>query len=273
MFDLQPSTWRLLGLGVAAGYAALGAFAILVPAQAAKGLLAIEPKKSAEADEAVSLVFPLLGARDVSIAAALFVLHHAKWDRAMGVLIVTGTILCAADTVAVGYRKGPGTCVPTPLPAPPPPARSTANDWVYTGRLCLPEERRSGLSSGWGSWRAEAASASRKGSHGVVCQGLVEGFLGLIPKAVLVRGGKGFIQHDNNHRTSMMEQIVRFSCHVRGTWTSHPDTSMDRTVPRPGRQPQTARRACRPRTTTAGSGCHGGGRMPRNQRQCIQGSA
>ena len=108
MFNVQPSTWRLLGLTVAAGYTAFGAFEILLPAKAARELLAIEPRKSAEADEAVSLVFPLLGARDLSIAAGLFLFHHARWDAAMGWLIVSGTILCAADTAAVWYRKGPG---------------------------------------------------------------------------------------------------------------------------------------------------------------------
>jgi len=115
MFNLQPSTWRLLGLSVAAGYTAFGAFEILVPAKAMKEMFAIEPKKNPEVDETVSLVAPLLGARDLSIAAAIFVLHHAKWDRAMGVVIVSGTILCFADAVAVGYRKGPQMCVSTGL--------------------------------------------------------------------------------------------------------------------------------------------------------------
>ena len=113
MFGIQPPTWRLLGLTVAAGYAAFGALAILVPDRAAKELLAIEPKKNPEVDDVVSVVFPLLGARDLSIAAALVVLHHARWDRAMGVVIVAGTILCAADTIAAGQRRGPRACVST----------------------------------------------------------------------------------------------------------------------------------------------------------------
>lgn len=104
---LQPSTWRLLGLGVAAGYASFGTFETLFPSRAAKELLDIDDTDP-KIKDTVSSVFPLLGARDFTIAAALYTFYHTRKDKEMGAVILAGTILCAADTVAIGFRKGWG---------------------------------------------------------------------------------------------------------------------------------------------------------------------
>lgn len=99
-------TWRALGLSVAVGYTSFGALELLWPARAGRELLDIEPGQDAGADSTVALMGRLLGARDLSIAAALFALHHGRRHREMGVVIVAGTIVCLADAVAVGVRKG-----------------------------------------------------------------------------------------------------------------------------------------------------------------------
>lgn len=110
--SLTPSTWRVLGLSVAAGYTSLGLFAILFPRRAASEFFAL-PEPSApgreedkEASATVSLVLPLLGARDLSIAAALCTFASlGKW-RDFGTVVLTGTILCIADSVVIWRRRG-----------------------------------------------------------------------------------------------------------------------------------------------------------------------
>ncbi len=103
---LQPSTWRVLGLGVAVGYTSLGLFEVLYPVLVGKGLLVIEPGRNAGLDALEVLVAPMMGVRDLSIAAALYVFYHARRYREMGVVIVAGTLLCVIDSVAIRVRKG-----------------------------------------------------------------------------------------------------------------------------------------------------------------------
>ncbi|KAH8881659.1 hypothetical protein GQ53DRAFT_832161 [Thozetella sp. PMI_491] len=103
---LQPSTWRLLGLSVGMGYVFFGTFEIVYPAKAGKEILDIPKKPSPEASEMVSLLAPLMGARDLSIAAAIFTFYAFGQGREMGVVIVAGTVLCVADAVAIGIYKG-----------------------------------------------------------------------------------------------------------------------------------------------------------------------
>jgi len=118
--SLSTSTWRVLGLSVAASYTSLGLFEIIFPHRAAAEFFAF-PKPTAftapgesrdkpmspEASEAVSLMVPLLGVRDLSIAAAMFAFAWSgKW-REVGTVILAGTILCAADCAVVWRRMGP----------------------------------------------------------------------------------------------------------------------------------------------------------------------
>lgn len=106
MPHLHPSTWRLLGLSVGIGYAVFGTIEVLKPRMIAKHLLHIPSQPSEQADRAVSLLVPLLGARDLSIAAVIFWFHHAGRFRESGVVILAGTILCYADAFAVWSSKG-----------------------------------------------------------------------------------------------------------------------------------------------------------------------
>lgn len=112
----RPSTWRVLGLSVASGYTGLGLFAFCLPHRAAFQYFVIQPRdddfeeddnKVTSVTAAVSLLVPLIGARDLSIAAALWTLGYtAKW-REFGTVVVAGSILCAADAIAIWKHRGP----------------------------------------------------------------------------------------------------------------------------------------------------------------------
>lgn len=119
MTALQSSTWHSLGLSVAASYTGLGLLQCFVPQTTAKILFDIPttettPSKKADVARAnpdstvVALVTPLMGARDLTIAAALFAFSREGKTREMGTLILAGTILCVADVLAVWKRKGAG---------------------------------------------------------------------------------------------------------------------------------------------------------------------
>lgn len=134
MIQLPYRTWRYLGLGVAVGYAGLGLFASLAPQRAAKEYFGIEPSKpkanttpkisgntptaslsaaesgrtedESKSDLAVKTVLPLMGARDLSIFTALMIFFHRRQHSEMGVVILSGMVLCTADIVMVWARKG-----------------------------------------------------------------------------------------------------------------------------------------------------------------------
>lgn len=101
MAYLQPSTWRTLGLSVAVSYAGLGIFDILLPHQAANHFFGLPPS------DPVTRLMPLLGARGLSIAAALFAFARQGKNPEMGVVILAGTILCLWDAVAIWQAQGP----------------------------------------------------------------------------------------------------------------------------------------------------------------------
>lgn len=65
------------------------------------------PQARTESDDAIQFLVPLLGARDLSIAAALFTLHRQGLYSEVGTVILGGMLLCAADTVAVWKKRGP----------------------------------------------------------------------------------------------------------------------------------------------------------------------
>jgi len=119
-FYLSDSTWRVLGLSVAASYTGLGLFEVVLPHRAAAvffGLPAPASKQLStptggkfkeEVSEEVSIFLPLLGVRDISIATAMFAFaYQGKWQE-VGTVILAGTILCAADCVVAWKRMGPG---------------------------------------------------------------------------------------------------------------------------------------------------------------------
>ncbi|KAK0648530.1 hypothetical protein B0T16DRAFT_408366 [Cercophora newfieldiana] len=115
------STWRVLGLSVAASYTGLGLVQVLLPHRAAAEFYALpspspvaQTKDDTFEDTAqpgskeVSILVPLLGVRDLSVAAAIWAFaYQGKW-REVGTVILAGTILCAADCAVVWRRIGPG---------------------------------------------------------------------------------------------------------------------------------------------------------------------
>lgn len=120
MTILEPSTWHVLGLSVAVSYIGLGILTYALPQTSGKILFDIpdtatglsnkktdEPHLSPDI-AAVTLALPLLGARDLTIATALFVFSWEGKTREMGTLILAGTILCVADVITVWQRKGAG---------------------------------------------------------------------------------------------------------------------------------------------------------------------
>lgn len=103
---LLPSTWRTLGLSVGLGYAGSGLYQCLLPLDAGKRIFRIDSERSDEVQKAVELYEPLIGARDLSVAAAILAFFYSRQNREMGVVIVAGTILCYADVIALALRRG-----------------------------------------------------------------------------------------------------------------------------------------------------------------------
>ncbi|KIW85802.1 hypothetical protein Z517_01194 [Fonsecaea pedrosoi CBS 271.37] len=139
--DFSPSTWRVLGLSVAATYIGLGSFAITFPVAAGKtfGLYPhssssslsgspstappgtnanptksrTSPAEHANADvanhaAAVTTSMALLGARDLSIGLALAKLGADAKLPEMGTVILAGMVLCAVDVYQIWRLRGAG---------------------------------------------------------------------------------------------------------------------------------------------------------------------
>lgn len=87
-----PSTWRVLGLSVAASYVGLGALGLLMPVKMAEnhGLL---PKSDADAEKFAGLAMAWISVRDISIGTALFAFYYQEKPREMGTLILSGEVL------------------------------------------------------------------------------------------------------------------------------------------------------------------------------------
>ena len=99
--DRFPNVWRALGLSVAAGYASLGSYAAFMPitCAAAHGLRPIN--NTLEGDKHLGDAMVWIGARDISMAAALFALYYQERPREMGIVILSGMIFCITDSVYV----------------------------------------------------------------------------------------------------------------------------------------------------------------------------
>jgi hypothetical protein len=118
--DLSPSTWRALGLSVAANFIGLGTYAIAVPVQAAKVFGVYPESTQSRSDDKVHLTdknkhakaatvsMKLLGARDISIGLAIAVFGYQHNQRAMGTVILSALILCVADVYEIWKMRGPG---------------------------------------------------------------------------------------------------------------------------------------------------------------------
>lgn len=101
---------NVCSLSVAAGYTGLGLFATLSPARAAR-ILGVRSAPSSSSSS-TNVLIRLLGARDLSIGAALFAFSYQQEFKAMGTLIISGTILCFADVVSSWLANGPALAVP-----------------------------------------------------------------------------------------------------------------------------------------------------------------
>ena len=124
IMSISPTTQRVLGLSVAAGYTSLGLFALARPRLVAKtfGLYSLLPsrkdskhgsKESIEDDAArraavgpAATSMLLLAARDLSIAAALWAFDYQGNDRAFGTLIVSGMPLYVIDVYYIWQLRG-----------------------------------------------------------------------------------------------------------------------------------------------------------------------
>jgi len=111
---LSMSTWRLLGLSVAAGYVGLGTFAFATPVLAGRAL-GVYPLDSFSPDKAVGYrlhdrqeraAMRFLGARDLSIGLGLFAFDYQDNPHAMGTLILSGMVLCVTDVYYVFRLRG-----------------------------------------------------------------------------------------------------------------------------------------------------------------------
>lgn len=97
---------------IAASYTGLGLFAIVSPLRGARILGVRSAPSSSPSSTNTVLLMRLLGARDLSIGAALFVFAYQREYKAMGSLIVSGTILCFADVVSSWVADGPALALP-----------------------------------------------------------------------------------------------------------------------------------------------------------------
>lgn len=107
MSYLQPATWRVLGLSVAATYTGIGLYEMLMPRKASRNFMDIPKKKTPESEETAGQLWPLIGARDLSMAAAMYTFYFTGQDRELGVVILSGNFFCVVDTVALWLLKGP----------------------------------------------------------------------------------------------------------------------------------------------------------------------
>ncbi|KIH94672.1 hypothetical protein SPBR_06243 [Sporothrix brasiliensis 5110] len=104
-----PSTWSKMGLGVAVSFAMFGLSGILFPRHAAESAFGIvsepEPAAGVPSKSAAVLLPPLIGVRDLAIAATLVMLYHRRLSWEMGFVVVLRTVFCAADTVLIAKQK------------------------------------------------------------------------------------------------------------------------------------------------------------------------
>lgn len=112
MSNLSSTTWRYLGLGVAASYAGIGVFQAIRPVKASLGFYDI-PKHvvspQVDSRQQVGSLMTLIAARDISTAAILFTFAYRGQTSEMGTVILGSLIVGAADTVTAWTRRGPAT--------------------------------------------------------------------------------------------------------------------------------------------------------------------
>ncbi|RFU80957.1 hypothetical protein TARUN_1242 [Trichoderma arundinaceum] len=108
---ISSSTWNALGLSVAATFAVLGSSA-LVDSRRTAELFGLQPwannndeEKPSTAGTGPGVIGILVGTRDLTMATALFALHRAGQTDAMGTVILSSMVICAADIYLVWREK------------------------------------------------------------------------------------------------------------------------------------------------------------------------
>ncbi|KAL1409344.1 hypothetical protein Q8F55_003326 [Vanrija albida] len=124
---LSVSTLTAIAVAVGIEYLLIGVWDLLAPRSAAR-FLGFSAPKEADNDPVPTLV-PMLGARDLTIGAALVVLAHDGATHALGVVVLCASALNFVDAVAVGRRSGWGI-----LPHPTLTAAAVAAGVVYLVR-------------------------------------------------------------------------------------------------------------------------------------------
>lgn len=100
MISLEPTTWNTLGLGIATAATSLGLAAMLLPHQTS-GMLGFRALGGAGGKSDVSGMMGFIGARDLSIAAALFIFGRDGSNREMGTLMLSSLFFCFVDVYIV----------------------------------------------------------------------------------------------------------------------------------------------------------------------------
>lgn len=90
-----PSTWRILGLGLATTIAALGTGSLISPLRAADGLGVTPQSEDGRSMVAKTMIF--LGARDLCLASSLFWFDYLGSQKAMGVITTSAIVIYVLD--------------------------------------------------------------------------------------------------------------------------------------------------------------------------------
>lgn len=104
MSSISQTTWNSLGYTVAATWAGLGLTAMISPHRTA-GFFCFHDALSGDGRGDVPHMMSLVGARDLSLALAMFALARAGRNRELGTLILSTMIVCAGDMYIVWKRR------------------------------------------------------------------------------------------------------------------------------------------------------------------------
>ncbi|KAM0718785.1 hypothetical protein Q7P37_005856 [Cladosporium fusiforme] len=106
----SPLTHPLLTLSIPTTFLTLGLFALTSPTTCATAL-GLRPHSQPLNNNSLQTAMRLLGARDLSIAVALFAFWRRGQQEEMGVLVLSAMLLCAADVGEVWRARRDGWAV------------------------------------------------------------------------------------------------------------------------------------------------------------------
>ncbi|WOO79938.1 uncharacterized protein LOC62_02G003452 [Vanrija pseudolonga] len=108
---LSTSTLTHLAVAAAVVYRFLGVWDLLAPGSAARVFLGLRSPSPKDTDDdaqsdAIPTLVPMLGARDVTVGAAILWLAHEAETHALGVVVLSASALNFVDAWAVARRRG-----------------------------------------------------------------------------------------------------------------------------------------------------------------------